>query len=120
MHDHPVLIFIALMVFLFGLVSKVSEKWLVSGPMAFVIVGVLVSPVGLDLFTLNVDADTVKLIAEMTLMLILLVDASMIKMDVRMSSWQNYLYLDHQRAGRSGLQSSAPTTAAAATARLKL
>ncbi len=86
MHDHPVLIFIALMVFLFGLVSKVSEKWLISGPMFFVFVGILVSPLALDLFTLHIDADTVKLIAEITLMLILFVDASLIKLDVLRSA----------------------------------
>ena len=66
MHDHQVLIFVALMVFLFGLVSKVSERWYISGPMVFVAIGVLVGPLGLDVFTLHVDADTVKLIAEIT------------------------------------------------------
>ena len=82
MHDHQVLIFVALMVFLFGLVSKASEKWYISGPMVFVAVGVLVSPLGLDVFTLHVEADTVKLIAEITLMLILFVDASLIDIGV--------------------------------------
>lgn len=82
MHDHQVLIFTALMVFLFGLVSKASERWLITGPMVFVAVGILVSPLGLDLFTLRMDADTLKLVAEITLMLILFVDASLIDFDV--------------------------------------
>ncbi len=82
MHDHQVLIFVALMVFLFGLVSKVSAKWYISGPMEFVIVGVVVSPLGLGVFTLHTDADTVKLLAEVTLMLILFVDATLIDVDV--------------------------------------
>jgi NhaP-type Na+/H+ or K+/H+ antiporter len=81
-HDHEVLIFAALMVFLFGLVSKASERWLISGPMVFVTVGVLVGPVGLDLFHLNADAATVTLIAEITLMLILFVDGSLINVKV--------------------------------------
>ncbi len=82
MHDHQVLIFVALMVFLFGLVSKASEKWLITGPMVFVVVGVLVGPLALDLFVLQIDADTLKLLAEITLMLILFVDASLIDIDV--------------------------------------
>lgn len=86
MHEHQVLIFIALMIFLFGLVSKVSERWLVSGPMVFVLVGILAGPLGLGLFVLKADADTVKLIAEITLMLILFVDASLIKADVLLNA----------------------------------
>ena len=78
MHDHMVLIFLALMIFLFGLVSKASERWYVTGPMVFVIVGIGVSPLGLDLFTMHATNDTVKLIAEITLMLILFTDATMI------------------------------------------
>ncbi len=86
MHDHEVLIFLVLMILLFGLVSKVSERWLVTGPMVFMLVGVLVSPLGLDLFTMHTDTDTVKLIAEITLILILFVDASLIKLDVLRSA----------------------------------
>ncbi len=56
MHDHQVLIFVALMVFLFGLVSKASEKWLVTGPMVFVVVGILVGPLAFDLFVLQIAA----------------------------------------------------------------
>ncbi|MGI9292374.1 MAG: cation:proton antiporter [Pseudomonadales bacterium] len=82
MHDHQVLIFTALMIFLFGLVSKVSERWLITGPMVFAGVGVLVSPIGLDLFTLHASGGTVKLIAEITLMLILFVDATLIDTSV--------------------------------------
>lgn len=82
MHDHQVLIFVALMVFLFGLISKASERWYISGPMVFVAMGLIVSPLVLDVFTLHADADTVKLIAEITLMLILFVDASLIDIDV--------------------------------------
>ncbi len=78
MHDHQLLIFMALLIFLFGLVSKASERWYVTGPMVFVIVGVLVGPLGFELFAMHATSDSVKLIAEVTLMLILFTDATMI------------------------------------------
>ena len=81
MDDHQLLIFMALLIFLFGLVSKASERWYVTGPMVFVIVGVLVSPLGLDLFELHTTDATLELIAEVTLMLILFTDATMIDAD---------------------------------------
>jgi NhaP-type Na+/H+ or K+/H+ antiporter len=80
MHEHEVLIFAAAMVFLFGLVSKASERWFVSGPMVFVTVGVIVGPLGLNLFHLKADAETITLIAEITLILILFVDGSLINL----------------------------------------
>lgn len=78
MHDHPALFFAALLIFLFGLVSHLSEKSPITGPMFFMAVGVLVSPLGLDLFHIDFDADASKVLAEITLIIILFVDASMI------------------------------------------
>lgn len=82
MHDHQVLIFMALMIFLFGLISKISQRWMITGPMVFVFVGVLVGPLGFELFTLHAEGDTIKLMAEVTLMLILFTDASLIDISV--------------------------------------
>jgi NhaP-type Na+/H+ or K+/H+ antiporter len=86
MHDHPALIFTALLIFLYGLFSHLSERWAVTGPMVFMGVGVLASPLGLDLFELDPSAGPVKLIAEITLIMILFVDATLIKHDVLLKS----------------------------------
>ena len=86
MQDHPALIFTALLIFLYGLFSHLSEKWAVTGPMVFMGVGVLASPLGLDLFELEPNAGPVKLVAEITLILILFVDATLIKHDVLLKS----------------------------------
>ena len=86
MHDHPALIFTALLLFLFGLFPRFSERWAVTGPMVFVVVGILASPLGFSLFEVNPDADIVKLLAEITLVMILFVDASMINRDVLLKS----------------------------------
>ena len=81
MHDHPLLIFTALLVFSFGLFSKLSERSVVTGPMVFMTIGVLVSPMVLGLFDLHIKAGSVKLLAEVTLVIILFVDATQIKLN---------------------------------------
>ena len=86
MQDHPALIFTALLIFLYGLFSHLSEKLAVTGSMVFMGVGVLASPLGLDLFELEPNAGPVKLVAEITLILILFVDATLIKHDVLLKS----------------------------------
>ncbi|MEW4982670.1 MAG: cation:proton antiporter [Cycloclasticus sp.] len=86
MNDHPLLVFTALLVFIYGLVSKLSERSVITGPMVFMAVGVLVSPIGINLFELHFKAEAVKLLAEVTLIIILFVDATQIKLgDVRKS-----------------------------------
>ncbi len=86
MHDHPVLIFTALLIFIYGLFSKLSERSVISGPMVFMAIGVLVSPMVLGLFALHIEAGAVKLLAEITLVIILFVDATQIKLsEIRQS-----------------------------------
>ena len=73
------LIFLAaLLAFLFGLVSGVARHWPVTAPMVFVAIGILVGPLGLDLFDTNVESELVQVVAEVTLAVILFTDASTI------------------------------------------
>lgn len=78
MHDHPAIIFAALLIFVYGLFSHLSERSPITAPMVFVAVGILVSPLGLDLFELHVNSGLVSVITELTLILILFIDASAI------------------------------------------
>lgn len=78
MHDHPALVFTALLIFVFGLFSKLSERSPVTAPMVFVAMGILVSPLGLNLFALQAGSGLVSVITELTLILILFIDASLI------------------------------------------
>ncbi len=82
MQNHQVLVFTALLIFVFGLFSRVSERWTITGPMVFMIVGIAVSPLGFGLFAVHPTGDLVKLVAEITLILILFVDASLIDVKV--------------------------------------
>ena len=70
--------FAALLVFLFGLVSAIADRSPITAPMVFVAVGVIVGPLGFDLFEANYDSKAIKIIAEVTLVLILFTDASTI------------------------------------------
>jgi len=78
MHEYPGLIFAALLIFVYGLFSRLSERSPVSAPMVFVAVGILVSPLGLNLHELRLTSTAVHLIAELTLVLVLFIDASTI------------------------------------------
>ena len=81
MHEHEIIILTVLLIFVFGLVSKSAENSPISAPMFFVFVGLLLSPLGLGFYHLDItetDSGIIKLIAELTLVIILFVDASFI------------------------------------------
>ena len=70
------LIFFALLIFAFGLFSRLAERNSVTGPMFFMTVGILASSLGL--LDVSHDLGPVKLVAELALMLVLFIDASLI------------------------------------------
>ena len=72
--------FAAILVFLFGLVSSLADRSPITAPMVFVAVGVIAGPLGIDLFEVKMDSEIVKVIAEVTLILILFTDASTINL----------------------------------------
>ncbi len=80
MSDYPVIIFAALLIFLYGLVSRVAEKSPITAPMVFAGIGILAGPTGLNLLQVTPGATVVKLIAEITLVMILFVDASTVNL----------------------------------------
>lgn len=74
----PILAVVALALFLFGLISGRLERSPITPPMVFVGVGLLVSPFGLDLVTIDPENPFFHLLAELTLVLVLFTDASRI------------------------------------------
>ena len=78
MTDYPTLIFAAAMIFLYGLFSRAADRSLLTAPMFFVAVGVLAGPAGLDLFSIKTDLDAVHVLTEVTLVVVLFIDASTI------------------------------------------
>jgi len=80
MHEFPIIIFAALLTFGFGLFSRLSERSPITAPMVFVTVGLLVSPFGIDVLKAGINAPLVRIIAEVTLVLVLFIDASTINL----------------------------------------
>lgn len=80
MHDQPAIIFAAAMIFIYGLFSKAADRSPVTAPMVFVATGILVGPLGFNLFHMEPENELVKILTEVTLILILFVDASTINL----------------------------------------
>jgi len=78
MHNHHLLIFFALLIFSFGLFSRLAEQRHISGPMFFMTVGILASSLLFNLFDIHYEMEPVKLVAELALTLILFIDATLI------------------------------------------
>jgi len=74
MNDHPAIIFAAAMIFIYGLFSKIADRSPVTAPMVFVAMGILVGPLGLNFFDLEVRGGLIHILTEVTLVLILFVD----------------------------------------------
>jgi NhaP-type Na+/H+ or K+/H+ antiporter len=78
MIDTPLIIVISVMVFLYGLFSQLLERTAITAPIVFLSVGVLLGPAGVALLNIDIDAAIVRIVAELTLIMILFVDASLI------------------------------------------
>ncbi|MGI9263856.1 MAG: cation:proton antiporter [Gammaproteobacteria bacterium] len=78
MHHHQLLIFFALLIFTFGLFSRLAERKSVTGPMVFMTVGILGSSLVFGFIHATPDMGPVKLVAELALTLVLFIDASLI------------------------------------------
>ncbi len=76
MNDYPVIIFAALMILFYGLFSKLSEKSVITAPMVFVAVGYIVSLFVGPNWREGINALWVEPIAQITLILVLFLDAS--------------------------------------------
>jgi NhaP-type Na+/H+ or K+/H+ antiporter len=85
------LVVIAAAVFAFALVSRRAEAGIVTAPMAFVLFGILVSPVALNWVQLTFRTEFVNGLAEVTLVLALFTDAS--RIDLRRLDSQHDLPL---------------------------
>lgn len=78
MTEHPIFIFMAMLILGYGLFSKRAEKSVITAPMVFVVVGIIVSLFSIEALREGSKAGVVKVLAELTLMLVLFIDASTI------------------------------------------
>lgn len=77
MTDHPIIVFMALLLIGYGAFSKLADKSMITAPMVFVTVGMLAGFAPVTIFQQEGPiAPAVKLLAELTLILVLFLDAS--------------------------------------------
>ena len=67
MHHHQLLILFALLVFAFGLFSRIAERKSITGPMVFMTVGILGSSLLFGFLHVTPEMGPVKLVAELAL-----------------------------------------------------
>lgn len=76
MLDHPIILLVAALILGYGLFSKLAERSIITAPMVFVTVGIIASQFVGEEVRSNIEAPWVKVIAEITLILVLFVDSS--------------------------------------------
>jgi NhaP-type Na+/H+ or K+/H+ antiporter len=67
---------LAVFAFAFSVIAGRIERSPVSGPIIYILFGLVAGPVGLGFMDLNVDAVTLRVVADLTLALVLFIDAS--------------------------------------------
>jgi len=78
---------LAVFLVIYSSVAGGVERTPVSGPIVFIAFGLLIGPLGLGLFTLSVDDETIRLLAELTLALVLFTDAAGADLGVLRKTW---------------------------------
>ncbi len=79
---------LALFTFLFSLISAKVERLPISGPVIFVLVGLLLGPLGLGWFKDDVGQGAFKVLVDLTLALILFIDAANTNLSVLRRQWR--------------------------------
>ena len=73
---YQTLAILALFILVYSSVAGRIERSWISGPIVFVIFGLLIGPVGFDMLSFETDRETIKTLAEWTLALVLFTDAA--------------------------------------------
>lgn len=80
MTEYPIIVFTALLILLYGLCSKRLERTVITAPMVFTFIGILVASYPIEALEEGINAPLVKILAELTLILVLFNDASTINL----------------------------------------
>ena len=88
MDDHRVILIIALVVLLYGYISKALLRLNISGPMMFTGFGLLLSPLAFNFTQVSVNAEFITIIVEVALVLVLFADAALLDLKLLKKSWE--------------------------------
>jgi NhaP-type Na+/H+ or K+/H+ antiporter len=81
MHEHLTILGISLIILIYGFFSAFLAKRNISGPMVFVAVGILLSPLGFGHELISVNAEAIQITAEATLVIVLFSDAAALNLN---------------------------------------
>ena len=90
---YPILAILATIVLVYGAVAGRLERTPLSGALVFMGIGLLLGPVGLGVLDLSVGTGELRLLAELTLALVLFVEAADANLDVLQQSFRMPLRL---------------------------
>lgn len=76
MHENMAILIITIVILGYGYFSKFLLRLNISGPMVFTSIGILLSPLGFSLLSVDIDTHIITIIAEIALIIILFSDAS--------------------------------------------
>jgi NhaP-type Na+/H+ or K+/H+ antiporter len=85
---YQTLALLAIFVLIYSSIGGGVERTPISGPMIFMGFGLLVGPLGLGLFSLGVEGESIRLLAELTLALVLFTDAAGADLNVLRKTWK--------------------------------
>lgn len=88
MDDHHIILIIALIILSYGYISKLLARFNISGPMAFTGLGLLLSPLGFHLTSIEINAEFVTILVEVALVLVLFADAALLDLKLLRQSWK--------------------------------
>ena len=88
MHENMTILAIVLVILGYGYFSKILARYNISGPMVFTTVGILISPMVFDFGVVNIEAEPIQIIAEVTLILVLFGDASALNLKKLKNQWE--------------------------------
>jgi sodium/hydrogen antiporter len=80
MSEYPIFVFVAMLILAYGLFSRLAEKSIVTAPMVFVAVGIVTRYLTGNSVDVSINGSLVKILAELTLILVLFIDASTINL----------------------------------------
>ena len=73
---YETLALLTIFVMIYSTVAGAVERTWISGPIVFTLFGLLIGPVGFDLLSLETDREMIKVLAELTLAMVLFTDAA--------------------------------------------
>lgn len=87
MESELIIFTIAMIVLIYGFFSKKLEYFNISGPMIFLLFGILLSPLGFNFIEINLNSVVVKTVAEIALIIVLFTDSSSLNLKNFKNEW---------------------------------